>query len=96
MLRSGTLPVKRQKPCQTKVWRSQKRPANLKVGVPRHSPGLPRETGRQEADSTSFLQSFLCVLCVLCALCANPVFQDTYKAYRAVAKRRGAYAAMLR
>ncbi|HOM55824.1 MAG TPA: hypothetical protein PKW46_09790, partial [Thermotogota bacterium] len=25
----------------------------------------------------------------------NPVFQDTYKSYRAVAKRKGAYAAIL-
>ena len=50
--------------------------ANLKVGVPRRSQDLPKETGRLEVGPTSFLQSFLCVLC---ALCVKPVFQDTYK-----------------
>jgi len=45
--------------------------ANLKVGVPKRSQGLSRETCRLEVGPTSSLQSFLCVLCVLCA---NPCF----------------------
>ena len=52
------------------------------------------EKGRLEVGPTSYPQSFLCVLC---ALCANPVFNlwnERKPRYRAVAKRRSAYAAM--
>ena len=52
------------------------------------------EKGRLEVGPTSYPQSFLCVLC---ALCANPVFNlwsERKPRYRAVAKRKSAYAAM--
>ena len=88
---------------KTSVSRRRKKKKHLRrdaLSVPRHAnlkswrSQMFSEKGRLEVGPTSYPQSFLCVLC---ALCANPVFNlwsERKPRYRAVAKRRGAYAAM--